>query len=91
MSVPPALIKKMLDLVVRLARTAVRGATLVRKTDQLRVGDYLIEIIRRNTLGRDGGTSQMVYIYRNGVRKAVWHIVTKAGKIIHKDIKSILK
>ena len=55
------------------------------------MGDYLIEIIRRNTLGRDGGTSQMVYIYRNGVRKAVWHIVTKAGKIIHKDIKSILK
>jgi len=91
MSIPPAVVLRILNLVARLAHTAFRGTSLIRKSDVVWLENYLIKIVRRNTLGKDGGVSQMVHIYQNGIRKAVWHIVTKAGRAIHKDFKPIIK
>lgn len=90
MPIPPAVFASILQLVVGLSQSAFRGTRLVRKIDYVNVGDYLVRIVRRGWLGTDGAVSQMVKMFKNGKLAEVWHIVTKAGKIIHKDIK-ILK
>ena len=87
MPIPPSVAVKILRLAVKSASGAYRGATLVRKAEIKRVGGYIVEIVRRNTLGADGGISQMVSVFnKNKVRQAVWHIVVKAGKVIHQHL-----
>lgn len=86
MSIPPWLIATILQWVVRTSRGAFRGDTLLKNLDHRRIGRYFVEIDRRVSLGRDGGISQMVRVFRNGITEQVWHIVIKAGKIIHKHL-----
>ena len=83
MSIPPLVAAKIAKFVIRSAPAAFRGSTLIRKVDIVKIGGYVVKVIRRNTLGADGGISQMVKISKNNVKEAVSHIVVKAGKIIH--------
>lgn len=87
MLIPPLIAEKILQFVVKSAPAAFRGSTIVRKVDIKKIGGYVIKVIRRNTPGTDGGISQMVKVSKNNVKEAVWHIVVKAGKVIHQDPK----
>lgn len=87
MPIPPPVAAKIVQFVVKSASAAFQGSTLIRKIDVKKIGGYAVRVIRRNTLGADGGISQMVKVSKNNVKKAVWHIVVKAGKIIHQDPK----
>lgn len=86
MPIPPSLVAKIVKLTVKTAATAFKGVTLVRKADIKKIGGYAIKIVRRDTLGADGGISQMVIVSKNNITKAVLHIVVKAGKVIHKHL-----
>ena len=87
MPVPQAIITGVFQVVVLLARTAFRGRSLVRKIDILSAEQYVIKIVRRATVGSDGAISQMVYFYLKGKLQGVWHVVVRAGKVIHSDLK----
>ena len=82
---------KILELVTRLSITAFRGTKLLRKIDYVNIDNYSVKIVRRGILGKDKGISQMVKIFKNNKLVEVWHVVVKAGRVIHKDIKIILK
>lgn len=86
MAIPPRLIVAILRWVVKTSRSAFRENVILRKSEKRRIGRYLIEMERRTSLGRDRGISQMVRIYKNGITHQVWHIVVRAGKIIHKHL-----
>lgn len=86
MPIPLRLAARILQWVVRATRSAFKEATLLKKTEEKWIGGYRVEIERRVSLGRDGGISQMVRIFRGGITEQVWHIVVKAGKIIHKHL-----
>lgn len=86
MSVPSYVIVKVAHLVAKSAQTAFRGSTIIRKTDLYRLDEYVIKIIRRNTLGADGAVSQIIKIAKGNKKEAIWHMVTKAGRIIHKHL-----
>jgi len=87
MSVPPSLIIKILQFVIRTSKTAVKGKSIVRKIDQKKISNYIVKIIRRETLGVNGGISQTVKIFKGSKVEEVWHVVVKAGRIIHKHLK----
>jgi len=46
-----------------------------------------VKIIRRETLGVNGVISQTVKIFKDSKVEEVWHVVIKAGRIIHKHLK----
>ena len=73
--------------VLLLSKSAISGARVTRTLDVVKLGDILIRIQRRTILGKDGGLSEIVKIVKNGVTEEVWHLVTKAGTIIHQHIK----
>lgn len=87
MFIPPQVLARILRVVIKSAPAAFRGATLLRKTDIKRIAGYTIKIVRRGALGTDGGISQMVEIFKGDVKQGVWHIVVKAGKVIHEHLK----
>jgi hypothetical protein len=88
MPIPPIVFSQILRIVTRLAPLAYKTGRLIRKTDVVWIRDFEVTIMRRSTLGADGAVSQMVKIYRRGVTKEeIWHMVVRAGKIIHKNIK----
>lgn len=87
MPIPPIIFSQIMQMVVRLAPLAYRARKLIRKVDVVRIGSYEVTITRRGILGSDGGISQMVKILKNLRKEEVWHMVVRAGKIIHKDLK----
>lgn len=86
MPIPPSLAAKIIKLTVKTAATASKGAKIVRKEDIAKIGGYVVKIVRRNTLGADSGISQIVTVSKNNVKEAIWHIVVRAGKVIHKHL-----
>lgn len=86
MPVSSLVISKIAQLVVRLAPRAFRGATIVEKVITRKIGQYAIEITRRSSLGRDGGISHIVKVFRGGKTEEIWHMVVRAGKIIHRHM-----
>lgn len=91
MPVSPAVLARIFQAVAHLSQVAFHGSRLIKRADSLNVDEYLVSIVRRGSLGTDGAVSQMVKMFKNGKLFEVWHVVTKAGRIIHKDIKQILK
>lgn len=88
MLIPPPIFSAIVRLVVRLAPLAYKAGRLIRRSEILKVSkDYSISIVRRLTLGADGGISQMVEILKKGKVQEIWHIVVRGGRIIHKDKK----
>jgi len=72
--------------VIRSSKTAFKRGVLIRKIDRKKIGPYLIEVERRRELGANGAISQVVRTLKNGRTEESWHIVIKAGKIIHQHL-----
>lgn len=70
-----------------LSKSAVSGMRVVRTVDVIKLGNVLVRIQRRTKLGKDGGLSEIVKIVKNDITEEIWHIVTKAGTILHQHIK----
>lgn len=86
MPVPLQIIVKITQWVVRVSPRAFKEAVRMRKFEEKWFGRYRVEIQRRASLGRDSGISQMISIVKDNVTEQVWHIVVKAGKVIHKHL-----
>lgn len=86
MSIPPALLAKVFQFVVRSSQRAFKGSIVIQKATRGKIGGNEVEITRRGSLGADGGISQVVRIFKNGKTEEVWHIVVRAGEIIHKHL-----
>ncbi len=86
MPIPASILARILQFAIRLTKTAFKGTVLLRKADTQRIGKYFVEITRRSELGADGAISQVIRIYKNGKLQEAWHVVVKAGRIIHKHI-----
>ena len=77
-----------MQAVTRLAPLAYRAGRLIRRSEIVKIGkEYVIAITRRWELGADRGISQMVEILKKGKVQQIWHMVVRAGKIIHRDRK----
>ena len=88
MPVPISLVKLIVSYAVRIAPGAYSQAgRVVEKYVTKKFGKYVVEIERRNILGRDRGISQTIRILLNNLTQEVHHIVSKAGEIIHHHIK----
>lgn len=88
MPIPPLIFLAVSQIVVRLAPLAYKAGRLARRSEIVKVSkDYSVSIVRRLTLGGDGGMSQIVKILKKGKVQQIWHMVVKNGKIIHKDLK----
>lgn len=85
--IPQPFIEHLFRVALMLTQTAIRGRRVVRKIDILKLGEFVVRIQRRGTLGTDGGLSQILRIMRGKTTEEVWQIVTKAGKIIHEHLK----
>lgn len=85
MLVSPLIISRILSYVVKTAPKAYNQAgRVIQKFTIKKFDKYAVEIERRDVLGADGGISQVARILLNNKTQEVWHIVVKAGKIIHK-------
>ena len=88
MPIPAAILIVVTQIVTRLAPLAYKAGQLIRRLDVVKINkEYSVSIVRRLSLGADGGISQMVEILKNGKAAEIWHMVVRAGKIIHKDRK----
>lgn len=88
MPIPPIIFSQIMQMVIRLAPLAYKMGRLIKRTEIIKVGkDFSISIVRRLTLGADGGMSQVVKIMKKNKVQEIWHMVVKNGKIIHKDPK----
>lgn len=88
MPIPVAIIVVVTQIVIRLAPLAYKAGQLIRRSEIVKVSkEYSINIVRRLTLGADGGISQVVKIMKKGKVQEIWHMVVKNGRIIHKDLK----
>lgn len=86
--IPPSIFATIIKVVARSAPLAYRSGRLIRRSEVVKMSKgYVVSIVRRWELGTDGGISQMVEILKNGKVQQIWHMVVKAGKIIHKDRK----
>lgn len=86
MPIPPQLLEKIFEFVIKTSGFSFRGNQLLRKIDLSKIGGYVIKIYRRGILGADGAISQKVTIFKNGKKEEIWHVVVKFGKIIHKHL-----
>lgn len=87
MPIPPQIIARVIAYVVQSAPKAYRAGRVFEKYAVKKFGKYRVEIDRRNILGADGGISQVVrFLLNNDRTQEAWHVVVKAGKIIHKHI-----
>lgn len=88
MPIPPIIFSQIIQMVVRLAPLAYKVGRLIKRTEVVKISkDFSISIVRRLTLGADGGISQVVKIVKKNKVQEIWHMVVKNGKIIHKDPK----
>lgn len=87
MPIPPHVLAKILHVVATSARGAFRGTTLIKKIERIPIGEYVVYIKRRASLGRDGGIAQMVRVFKSGKFEEAWHMVVRAGRIIHRHLK----
>ena len=88
MPLPPLIFAAISQIVIRLAPLAYKAGQLIRRSEIVKVSkDYSISIVRRWSLGADGGISQMVEIMKRGKVQEIWHMVVRGGKILHKDRK----
>ena len=86
MPIPPQIILRVVAYFVQTAPKAYRAGRVVEKYVVKKYGKYFVEIERRAVVGTDGGISQVVRFLRGDITQEAWHIVVKAGKIIHKHI-----
>ena len=88
MPIPPLTFSQILRVVIRLAPLAYKAGMLIRRAEVVKVSkNYTVSIVRRWSLGADGGISQMVEILKKGRVEEIWHMVVRSGKIIHKNRK----
>lgn len=85
MSIPLTIIVRTLAYVVKTAPKAYnRTGQVIEKFAAKKFGKYLVEIERRSAIGADGGISQIIRFLVNDATREVWHVVVRAGRIIHK-------
>lgn len=70
----------------RQRRRHTRIGRVLQKFIAKKFGKYMVEIERRGFVGADGGLSQVVRFLVKDKSQEVWHVVVKAGEIIHKHI-----
>lgn len=88
MPIPPYVLARVFTYIVRTAPRAYNHAgRVIEKFVSKKLGTYVVEIERRSEIGKDGGISQVVRVLRNDVTQETWHLVVKAGRIIHKHLK----
>ena len=86
--IPPSIFTAVMKVVARLAPLAYKAGRLLRRSEIVKISkEYVITITRRWELGADGGMSQMVEILKKGKVQQIWHMVVRAGKVIHRDRK----
>lgn len=86
MPIPPQILARVIVFVVKSAPKAYKAGRVLEKYAVKRFGKYRVEIDRRNILGADGGMSQVIRFLLNDHTQEAWHVVVKAGRIIHKHI-----
>ncbi|MFY9462621.1 MAG: hypothetical protein WAP52_00345 [Candidatus Sungiibacteriota bacterium] len=86
MPIPALFLEKIFRLAVLASQVAFRGSRLVQKVLIRKIGVYVIEVTHRGYKGADGAISQVVKVFKNGKTEEVWHIVVKAGRIIHRHL-----
>lgn len=86
MAISPLIVAKIVSYIVKTAPKAYNQAgRVIQKFAVKKLGGrYIVEIERRDTLGADGGISQIARILLNNITQEVWHIVVRAGRVIHK-------
>lgn len=86
MPIPPQIARQVIAYVVQTAPQAYRMGKVFQKFIARKFGKYMVEIERRGVVGADGGLSQVVRFLVKDKSQEVWHVVVKAGKIIHTHI-----
>ena len=86
MPIPPQIARQVIAYVLQTAPQAYRMGRVLQKFIAKKFGKYMVEIERRGFAGADGGISQVVRFLVKDKTQEVWHVVVRAGKIIHKHI-----
>lgn len=86
MPIPPQVARQVIAYVIQTAPRAYRMGKVLQKFVARKFGKYLVEIERRSVAGADGGISQVVRFLVKDTSQEVWHVVVRAGKVIHKHI-----
>ncbi|MEK7208106.1 MAG: hypothetical protein AAB699_00985 [Patescibacteria group bacterium] len=86
MPIPPRIARQVTAYVLQTAPMAYQVGKVVQKFIVRKFGKYMVEIERRGFVGTDGGISQVVRFLVKDRSQEVWHIVVRAGKVIHKHI-----